>query len=138
VGATVSIPIGNTAARHRVSQSELELRRSQTRKRRLEQDIILEVRKAVRDLHSSQEGIEAAERRSAAAREQLRAAQIKLEYGESTPFDVLLKERDYVEAESSEILAFQTYRTSSTALDRAQGTILRSHNVSIDQVQSLR
>jgi outer membrane protein TolC len=138
VGAAVSIPLGNTSARHRVSQSELELRRSKTRKKRLEQNIILEVREAVRDLHSAQQGIEAAERRAAAAGEQLRAEEIKLEYGESTPFDVLLRERDFVEAESSEIAAFQTYRTSATALDRAQGTILRNHNVAIDQARSLR
>jgi outer membrane protein TolC len=121
-----------------VSQAELELRRALTRRRRLEQSIILEVRKAVRDLKSAQEGIEAAERRTVAAGEQLRAEEIRLEYGESTPFDVLLRDRDLVDAESQEIVAFQTYRTSATGLDRAQGTILRSHNIAIDQVRQLR
>jgi len=138
VGAAVSFPIGNTAARSRASQAQIELRRSLTRKRRLEQSIILEVRKAVRDLKSAQEGIEAAERRTVAASEQLRAEEIRLEYGESTPFDVLLRDRDRVDAESQEIVAFQTYRTSATGLDRAQGTILRSHNIEIDQVRQLR
>ena len=98
----------------------------------------LEVRRAVRGLKSTQEGIEAAERRTAAAAEQLRAERIRLQYGESTPFDVLQREEDFVEAESQLIVAFQSYRTSTTALDRAQGTILRSHNVAIDQVRSLR
>jgi hypothetical protein len=51
---------------------------------------------------------------------------------------VLLRDRDLVDAESQEIVAFQTYRTSATGLDRAQGTILRSHNVAIDQVRQLR
>ena len=92
----------------------------------------------MRNLLSSQEGIAAAERRTAAAGEQLRAERIRLEYGESTPFDVLLRESDFVEAKSQQIVAFQTYRTSATALDRAQGTILRSFNVAIDQVRSLR
>jgi outer membrane protein len=133
-----SIPIPNTGARSRVSQAQLELRRSMTRKRRLEQSIILEVRKAVRDLKSAQEGIEAAQRGTVASGEQLRAEKIRLEYGESTPFDVLLRESDYVDAESQEINAFQVYRTSATALDRAQGTILRSHNIAIDQVRELR
>jgi outer membrane protein TolC len=137
-GVMISIPLPNTSARHRVSQAELELRRALTRRRRLEQSIILEVRKAVRDLKSAQEGIEAAERRTVAASEQLRAEEIRLEYGESTPFDVLLRDRDLVDAESQEIVAFQTYRTSATGLDRAQGTILRSHNIAIDQVRQLR
>jgi outer membrane protein TolC len=137
-GAIFSIPIPNTQARHRVSQAELELRRANSQKRRVEQTIILEVRRAIRDLSDAQKGIDAARRATVAAREQLRAERIRLEYGESTPFDVLLRESDLVRAESEEINAFQFYRTSATGLDRAQGTILRNSNVSIDQVRALR
>jgi hypothetical protein len=43
-----------------------------------------------------------------------------------------------VDAESQQIIAFQAYRTSATALDRAQGTILRNHNIAIDRVRDLR
>ena len=137
-GAIFSIPIPNTSARHRVSQAELELRRANSQKRRLEQSIILEVRTAIRNLTDSQKGIEAARRATVAAEEQLRAERIRLEYGESTPFDVLLRESDLVRAQSEEINAFQVYRTSATGLDRAQGTILRNSNVSIDAVRALR
>jgi outer membrane protein TolC len=137
-GALFSIPIPNTSARHRVSQAELELRRANSQKRRLEQSIILEVRTAIRNLSDSQKGIDAARRATAAAQEQLRAERIRLEYGESTPFDVLLRESDLVRAQSDEINAFQVYRTSATGLDRAQGTILRNNNISIDAVRALR
>lgn len=137
-GAMFSIPIPNTSARHRVSQAELELRRANSQKRRLEQSIILEVRTAIRNLRDSQKGIEAARRATVNFEEQLRAERIKLEYGESTPFDVLQRESDLVRAESEEINAFQAYRTSATGLDRAQGTILRNNNISIDAVRALR
>jgi outer membrane protein TolC len=137
-GALFSIPIPNTSARHRVSQAELELRRANSQKRRLEQSIILEVRTAIRNLSDSQKGIDAARRATVAAEEQLRAERIRLEYGESTPFDVLLRESDLVGAQSEEINAFQVYRTSATGLDRAQGTILRNSNISIDAVRALR
>jgi outer membrane protein TolC len=136
--AVLTIPIPNTAARSQVSQGELELRRITVQKRRLEQDIILEVRKAVRDLMSAQEGIEAAQRASEASAEQLRAERIRLEYGESTPFDVLLREEDFVEAESREIDAIQLYRLSVTGLSRAQGSILATRNIAIDQVSAIR
>ena len=138
VGALFSIPIPNTTARHRVSQAEFELRRANSQKRRLEQSIVLEVRTAVRNLSDSQKGIEAARRARVAAEEQLRAERIRLEYGESTPFDVLLRESDLVQAQSEEINAFQVYRTSTTGLDRAQGTILRNNNIAIDAVRALR
>jgi outer membrane protein TolC len=138
VRGLVSIPIPNTAARHGVSKAELELRRARTIKRRQEQEIILEVRKAARELVFAQEGIEASERRRLAAEEQLRAERIRLEYGESTPFDVLQRERDLVGAESEKIRALQVYRTSATSLDWAQGTILQNRNIAIDAVSSLR
>jgi outer membrane protein TolC len=137
-GGVFSIPIPNTAARHGVSRQELELRRAVTEKRRVEQQIVLEVRLAARNLSSAQEGIEASQRRVAAAEEQLRAERIRLEYGESTPFDVLLRERDLVGAETEKIFAFRVYRTSVTDLDRFQGTILQSRNIAIDSVGRLR
>jgi outer membrane protein TolC len=136
--ALLTIPIPNTAARSLVSQSELALRRTSVEKRRLEQNIILEVRKAVRDLKSTQEGIEAAQRASEASAEQLRAERIRLEYGESTPFDVLLREEDFVEAESREIEAIRLYRASVTGLGRAQGSILANRNIAIDEISSVQ
>jgi len=136
--ALLTIPLTNTAARSKVSQGELELRRTTVQKRRLEQDIILEVRKAVRDLQSSQEGIEAAQRASEASAEQLRAERIRLEYGESTPFDVLLREEDFVTAESREIEAIRLYRTSVTGLSRAQGSILANRNIAIDAISAIQ
>ena len=70
--------------------------------------------------------------------EQLRAEEIRLEYGESTPFEVLLKERDLVSAESQWITAVQTYRNAHTALDRQQGTILENNGIHIEDVAPLR
>ena len=136
--ARLSIPIPNTSARNSVSKTQLELRRAQTQKKRLEQNIILAVRQAARNLEAAQEGIDAARDAEAAAAEQLRAERIRLEYGESTPFDVLQREEDLVDRENELIGAFQAYRTSVTALDRAQGTILRNRNIRIAEVRALR
>jgi outer membrane protein TolC len=135
VQGTFSIPFPNTAARKRVVMSELELRRSKTRRRRLEQTIILEVRAAARLLLASGQGIDAAERRRLAAAEQLRAERIRLEHGESTPFEVLQRESDLVEAESQKIAALQTYRSAEVGLERAQGTILGFHGVVVDDAR---
>jgi outer membrane protein TolC len=74
-----SIPLGNRQASGRASQADLTLRRSHSQLRRLEQDVVLQVRRAVRDIQSAAEGIEAAERRRLASEEQLRAETIRLE-----------------------------------------------------------
>ncbi len=138
VGGVISIPLGNYGPRHNVSKARLELRQVQTRLKRLDQQIILEVRQGIRLLEAARKGIDASERQRVAAEEQLRAERIRLEHGESTPFDVLQKESDLVEAESAKIAALQLYRTSVSTLDRAQGTILRNHNIVVGSVAELR
>ena len=138
VRALITIPLGNIRGRHTVSRSQLELRRTNTQLLRLEQSIILEIRSAARNLESAQRGIVASERRRIAAAEQLRAEEIRLEHGESTPFDVLLRERDLVEAESQKIAALELYRNSLTALHRSQGTILDVRSIHISDVEPLR
>ncbi|MBK7947460.1 MAG: TolC family protein [Deltaproteobacteria bacterium] len=127
-----SVPIPNTRGRELVSRSEFDLRRSQSSRIRLEQQIILEVRAASRTLLAAAQGIEAAERRRLAAEEQLRAERIRLEHGESTPFEVLQREEDLVEAESQKINALQTFHAAETALERARGSILEAHAIDVD------
>ena len=134
----LSIPIGNNTAYHNLERSRLEFRRANAQTKRTEQDIILDVRNAVRNLESAYEGIEASERARIAASEQLRAERIRLEHGESTPFDVLLREEQLVSAERDKIEALRVYQNSATALDRAQGTILQSHSIVIQDVSTLR
>jgi outer membrane protein TolC len=132
------VPLGNVRGRHGLSRAKLELRRAKTRELQLRQSIILEVRNGARNLTSAQQGIVAAERRRLAAAEQLRAERIRLEYGEATPFDVLLRDRDLVDAESQQIGALQLYQTSQVDLQRAQGTILQTHNIVVEEAGTLR
>lgn len=138
IGGVFSIPIGNHAPRASKRRAEIELRKIRTQRTQLVQSIVLEIRSAARNLRSAQEGIDTAERRRLAAEEQFRAEGIRLEQGESTPFDVLQRERDLVAAESQKINAFQVYRTAVSDLERSQGTILERHNIVVDQARQLR
>jgi outer membrane protein TolC len=138
IGGVFSIPIGNHAPRASKRRAEIELRKIRTQRTQLVQNIVLDIRSAARNLRSAQEGIEAAERRRLAAEEQFRAEGIRLEQGESTPFDVLQRERDLVAAEGQKINAFQLYRDAVASLERSQGTILERHNIVVDQARELR
>ena len=133
IGARFEIPIGNRTARHRLTQTEIELRRSRAELRRLTQGVILEVRDAIRNLHSAIETIEATERRRVAQEETLRAEQKRLRLGESTPFQMLEFEEDLAEAERQEIGALQLYRNAISEIERARGTLLRRLSVSVEE-----
>jgi outer membrane protein TolC len=137
-GAVLSVPIPNTTARANVGKSELDLRRALTNVKRVEQDIVQDVRRSVRNLASALEGVEAAERATAASGEQLRAERIRLEHGESTPFEVLLREEDFADAERRRIEALQVYHTSVTTLDRDQGTLLEDRSIVLEDALPLR
>ncbi len=133
----VSIPLGNITARKNVGIARIELRQANTQITQLKQQIIVNVRAAARGMLASAEGVEAAERGRIAAEEQLRAEKIRLEHGESTPFDVLQRESQLVTAESQKIAALQSFRNSQANLERQQGTILDTWNVKIDTVRAL-
>ncbi len=138
VRGLLSIPLLNKTARSNATRASIDLRKAGSQLARLEQDIIVDVRRAARTLEAAQKGIVAAERAVTAAEEQLRAERIRLEQGESTPFDVLLRQQEFVRSQSELIDAIRIYRNSIVALDRQQGTILKTRNVMIDQVRAMR
>ncbi|MCE2391475.1 MAG: TolC family protein [Proteobacteria bacterium] len=132
IGARIEVPLGNVTARHRVTERQIELRRARSRLKRREQDVILDVRAATRQIRSSSDAVRAARRREAAAEENLRAEQERLRLGDSTPFLVLEFEEDVAEAQQQVIVSLQTYRNAITQLERAQGTLLPTLGIGIE------
>ena len=131
IGARFELPLGNDVARAELTQRRIVLRRASTRMRRVEQDIILDVRNAARVLRNSADSVAASERRRVASQETLRAEEERLRLGDSTPFLVLEFEEDLTESESQVIQSLQAYRNSITALERSQGTLLETRNISL-------
>ncbi len=131
IGARFELPLGNDVARAELGQRRIELRRSHTRMRRVEQDLILDVRNAARVLRNSADSVAASERRRVASQETLRAEEERLRLGDSTPFLVLEFEEDLTESESQVIQSLQAYRNAITALERSQGTLLETRNISL-------
>ena len=131
IGARFELPLGNDVARAELGQRKIELRREHTRMRRVEQDIILDVRNAARVLRNSADSVAASERRRVASAEALRAEEVRLRLGDSTPFLVLEFEEDLTESASQVIRSLQAYRNAITALERSQATLLRSRNISV-------
>ncbi|HTO70406.1 MAG TPA: TolC family protein [Myxococcota bacterium] len=131
-GATLSYPLGNETADSRYIQRKIELRRAKTSLAREEQDVVLSVRTAVRELQSSIDAVKAAQRARIASEETLRAEEERLRLGDSTPHNVLLFQNDLLTAESNEITQLQLYRTAISALERAQGTLLESRGISVE------
>ncbi|HTO07285.1 MAG TPA: TolC family protein [Myxococcota bacterium] len=133
VGATFSYPIPNDTADARYVQRKIELRRAKTVYSRTSQDVVLDVRSAVRELQSNIDAVKAAQRQRVASEEALRAEQERLRLGDSTPHNVSLFQDDFLSAQGREITALRNYRVAISALERAQGTLLESRGISVEQ-----
>jgi outer membrane protein len=132
LGASLSYPLGNDTADAQYTQRRIELRRAKTSLAREEQDVVLSVRTAVRELQSSIDAVKAAQRARIASEETLRAEEERLRLGDSTPHNVLLFQNDLLTAEGNEITQLQLYRTAISALERAQGTLLEARGISVE------
>lgn len=132
VRGVFSIPIPNTRATREVRRDEFRLRRAESAWHRARQDLAFELRDAVRSVRTSIQEIAAAEERVRATEEQLRAETVRLENGVSRPFDVLLRERDWVAALGRRIEAFERYRLARVQHDRARGTVLNEYDVKLE------
>jgi hypothetical protein len=56
-----------------------------------------------------------------------------LDAGLSTPYDVVLRERDFVTAQQAEIAAESAYAKALVEMDRASGTILDRNNIQLEE-----
>jgi outer membrane protein TolC len=66
------------------------------------------------------------------ARRVMEAEKIKLDAGVSTPYDVVLRERDYVAAQQAEIASVSAYAKALVEMERASGTILDRNNIQLE------
>lgn len=123
VGATVSIPIGNNAARARYSSALLSRDQAVANYENLKLIAEVDVRTAARAIDTNRKRIEAAEKNVELQKKKVEAEQKKFENGMSTSFQVLEFQEDLTTALGTLNRALVDYRKSLTALERAKGTL---------------
>ncbi len=131
VGLNFRVPLGNNQAKAQVAQSRFQLEQARTSLESLKQQIILEVRKAVRDLEDGAAAIDAAAAAHKAAQRNLEAEQTKFANGLSTNFQVLQIQDDLALAQLSELNARVAYRRALVAYRIATGTMLEDKGIHI-------
>lgn len=131
VGLTFGMPLGNTEAKATVARNRFVKAQRETELRGLQQQIIREVRVAVRALADSAAAIEAATASVDFANRNLEAEQTKFENGLSTNYQVLQIQNDLADARLSLINAYLSYHRSQVAYRVALGTLLEDYDVTI-------
>ncbi len=98
IGLEFSIFLGQRAAKARWRAAGWARRQAELLHQELENQIVLEVRAALRDVLTASAQVRAGESEVESALANLEGEQLKREQGKSTPFQVLLKEDDHTQA----------------------------------------
>jgi len=130
---TLSVPVSSVLGRAEVARTRLELDQSQTQLKSLEQQTILAVSDAVRNIEINAQRYEAYTTARKLAEQRLSAEEKKLRVGLSTNFFVLDAQQKLSDARSMELKSLVDYNLAQAQLKRSTGTELEDRNISIEQ-----
>lgn len=128
-GFLFSYPLGNRAAKSRLTAAKLEVAQLLMDIKDLEKTIVLEVRKAARKITTDKKRVQAARIASKLAEEKLSAEEKKFEVGLSTSFNVLEFQTDLAEEQSKELKAIIDFNKSKIEFRKVMATTLDEYNV---------
>jgi outer membrane protein TolC len=131
VGAVFSIPLGNTAARTRVKNSQISVQQALVLVKTLEQNIMVQIDDAIQLAKKEFLRIDSTRQARLYAEAALEAEQKKLENGKSTSFVVLQLQRDFINARSEEIRALADYNKALAQLAQQEGSTLDRRNIQL-------
>jgi outer membrane protein len=130
-GINLSYPLGNRAAKSRLTAKRLEVAQLLLDIKELEKNIVVEVREAHRQIETDIKRVHATKVARKFAEEKLNAEEKKFKVGLSTSFNVLEFQEDLAEEQSNEIKAIIDYNKSLNRLNQVMAQTLETHSIKL-------
>jgi outer membrane protein len=130
-GINLSYPLGNRAAKSRLTAKRLEVAQLLLDIKEFEKNIVVEVREAHRQIETDIKRVQASSVARKLAEEKLNAEQKKFQVGLSTSFNVLEFQEDLAEEQSNEIKAVIDYNKSRNRLNQVMARTLEAHDIKL-------
>jgi outer membrane protein TolC len=127
-GIQLQLPLFLRAERAQAAQAKANLDRTDASLQALESDILLDVRRSVRNIRTARARIEATHTARILSVKQLEAIKKEVEFGVALPRQVLDSQTDLDTARSREIQALIDYRVAISTLEKSKGTILDAYS----------
>jgi outer membrane protein len=135
-GEYFAATIRNRQAQADYGIDQLQLRQQQLSTEKDLKQAQVDVLNAVIALRQARARYDAAVRNRILSQQLLDAEQKKFALGASTPYNVILQQRDLASAQSSEVAALATYTNARVSLDQTLGTTLEANHVAIDEARN--
>ncbi|MBI4481051.1 MAG: TolC family protein [Acidobacteria bacterium] len=130
-GLSLNLSLRNRAAQADNLRAQLEGDQLEISLQRTRNQVALEVRQAATGLVQGKAQVQAAHQATRLTQETLDAEQKKLAAGISTPYQVVLRQRDFQTAQRAEVQAVVNYAKALVELDRATGTTLNRNGIEL-------
>jgi outer membrane protein TolC len=134
VRLTLDLPLNTIISRASLAQARVDLQQATLMLKQQEQNIYLEIKRAVRAVETNYQRVEAYKVARELRQQQLAAEEEKLKVGLTTPYFVLQYQRDLATAQTTELQAIIDYNLSLANLSRAMGISLEEKNISMVDV----
>jgi outer membrane protein TolC len=138
IGVQLNIPLRNRTAQANMITQEVNLRQNELSVQRLVNQVRVDVQTALTAVQQSRAQYQAAVRARILQEQNADAEQKKLAVGASTPYNVILMQRDLWQAEDAEVQAQAAYALARVQLDWATGMTLQKNNVVLDEAKAGR
>ncbi len=131
VGVTIQYPLNPRADRANYLSARYSEKQGEVALRQKKEDIILEVRKAIRDIRAGEKRCRSAGTAMELGRQKLGMEEDRFRQGLSTAYAVLEHQRDLTDAEVRYVKAVISYQLARVDLYKADGTVLEKYNIEI-------
>lgn len=135
VSLALNVPLNTIISRAEVAQALISLKQSKLVLQEKEQQVLLEIKNAVRAVETNFKRVKAYRVARELTGEKLKAEEEKLRVGISTNYDLLLAQRDFSDARSSELKAIVDYSLSLANLEKVLGLSLEKNNIKMKELQ---
>ena len=131
IGLSLSIPLSNVVSRATYAQAKINLEQALLNMKRQEQQALLEIKTALRDVEANLKRVQAYRVARELQEQKLAAEEEKLKVGQSTNYTVLMFQRDLANARVTELKSIIDYNISLANLERALGLSLKNRNMKL-------
>jgi outer membrane protein len=133
IGLQLTLPLRNRVAQADAARDELQVRQAQVRHQQLEDQVRLEVADAEENLRQARAAYAAAVEARRLQEQSVNVEQQTFDVGLSTNLQLIQYETYLAQARSTEVASKGAYVKAKIALERALGTILDDHHVTMDE-----
>jgi outer membrane protein len=135
-GFSLNIPLRNRAAQSDYVTSLIEIRQNELSLQKSVNQIRVDVRNAIIGLQQARARYDAASKARTLQERTLDADKRKYDLGATTAYQVIQDQRDYANAQSSEMQALANYSHARISFEQAMGTTLEVNNISLDEAMA--